>query len=216
LADATTVVNVGAGSGSYEPHDRALIAVELSPTMIRQRPPGAATAIQADALSLPFRDNAFDAAMAILTVHHWTDQKRGLRELRRVSRGRVVILTWDPAQSGRFWLMDYVPEILDTDRHKFPQLQEYEDALGPIEVVAVPIPHDCVDGFMCAYWRRPAAYLDPRVRGAISTFAKLGNITAELNKLREDLESGAWQRRYSDILNIGELDLGYRLIVAEA
>ena len=132
LGDAATIVNVGAGCGSYEPPDRSVFAVELSRTMIRQRPPGAAPVVQATAMALPFGTGAFDASMAILTVHHWPDVKRGLEELRRVSRGRVVILTWDPTYAG-YWLADYLPEILDADSANFPMIHEYEHVLGPTE-----------------------------------------------------------------------------------
>ncbi len=213
LGDAAAILNVGAGSGSYEPSDRSVIAVELSASMIDQRPPRAAPAVQATAMALPFRADAFDASMAILTLHHWPNKEQGLEELRRVSRGRVVILTWDPSHSG-FWLADYIPEILDTDCANFPMIQDYEDVLGPTEVVDVPIPHDCTDGFMCAYWRRPNAYLDRRVRSAISTFWKLRDATSGLQQLDRDLRSGAWHRRYADIIDRTELDMGYRLIVA--
>ncbi len=213
LGDAMTVVNVGAGCGSYEPLDRSVVAVELSMTMVRQRPPDAAPAVPATAMALPFGTDAFDASMAILTVHHWPDKEQGLEELRRVSRGRVVILTWDPTYSG-FWLTDYIPEVLDKDRSLFPMLHEYEHVLGPTELITVPIPHNCTDGFMCAYWRRPEAYLDQRARSAISTFSKLRDATSGLQRLARDLNSGEWRSRYGDILNRTEMDLGYRLIVA--
>jgi SAM-dependent methyltransferase len=213
LGDAATIVNVGAGCGSYEPPDRSVIAVELSMTMIRQRPPGAAPAVQATAMALPFGTDAFDASIAILTVHHWPDKEQGLEELRRVSRGRVVILTWDPTYSG-FWLTEYIPEVLDADRPIFPMIHEYEHVLGPIKVINVPIPHNCTDGFMCAYWRRPEAYLDQRVRSAISTFSKLRDATSGLQQLDRDLKSGEWHSRYRDVLSRTEMDFGYRLVVA--
>ena len=213
LGDAMTVVNVGAGCGSYEPLDRSVVAVELSMTMVRQRPPDAAPAVQATAMALPFGTDAFDASMAILTVHHWPDKEQGLEELRRVSRGRVVILTWDPTYSG-FWLTDYIPEVLDADRPIFPMIHEYEHVLGPTKVINVPIPHNCTDGFMCAYWRRPEAYLDQRVRSAISTFSKLRDATSGLQQLDRDLKSGEWHSRYSDVLSRTEMDFGYRLVIA--
>ena len=213
LRDAATVVNVGAGCGSYEPSDRSAVAVELSTTMIRQRPPGAAPVVQATAMALPFGADAFDASMAILTVHHWPDKERGLEELRRVSCGRVVILTWDPAYEG-FWLTDYFPEILDEDRRIFPMIHEYKHVLGPTKVIDVPIPHNCTDGFLCAYWRRPEAYLDQRVRSAISSFSMLGDAASGLRQLEQDLKSGEWHLRYGDILRRTEMNFGYRLIVA--
>jgi SAM-dependent methyltransferase len=213
LGNARSVVNVGAGAGSYEPVDRAVVAVEPSLAMIRQRPAGSPPVVQASATALPFRDAAFDAALAVLTVHHWPDRARGLDELRRVARERVVMLTWDPAAAG-FWLVeDYFPALVAIDREIFPPLDELRRVLGPIAVNPMPIPHDCVDGFLGAYWRRPAAYLDPAVRGAISTFTKLGDVDAGLGRLREDLADGSWARRHQDLLGRSELDLGYRLVV---
>ena len=213
LGDSESIVNVGAGSGSYEPLGRSVVAVELSMTMIRQRPPKSTPIVRATAMALPFKVDTFDASMAVLTIHHWPDKVAGLRELRRVSRGRVVILTWDPSFSG-FWLTDYIPGILDIDRAIFPTLGEYENALGSVEVIDVPIPHDCTDGFMCAYWRRPKAYLDSNVRSAISTFSMLGDVTTALDKLDRDLNSGDWHRRYEHLLDMTELNLGYRMIVS--
>ena len=214
LGDSGSVVNVGAGTGSYEPRDRQVVAVEPSMTMIAQRPAESAPVVQASAVSLPFTNDSFDAGLAILTVHHWPDRMRGLLELRRVSRHRVVVLTWDPASPG-FWLTDYFPEILDIDRPLFPAISDFERALGPATVETIPIRHDCSDGFLGAYWRRPDAYLDERVRGAISTFSKIADIGPALDRLRTDLESGAWQREYGGLLKRTQLDLGYRLIVAD-
>jgi SAM-dependent methyltransferase len=214
LDHADSVVNVGAGTGSYEPADRFVVAVEPSLTMIRQRPPGSALAVQASATDLPFRDEAFAAALAVLTVHHWPDRARGLEELARVARDRVVVLTWDSATSG-FWLTDdYFPEILDIDRPIFPSLDEFTRVLGRVQVHDIAIPHDCVDGFLGAYWRRPHAYLDAGLRGAISTFSKLRTIEPGLDRLRRDLDNGAWHRRHGALLTRTELDLGYRLVVA--
>src|SRR2546421_7571056 len=171
IGAAASVVNVGAGAGSYEPTDRPVVAVEPSPAMLRQRRPGAAPAVQASASDLPFRDAAFGAALAVLTVHHWPDRARGLGELARVTRERVVILTWDPAAVSRFWLIDdYFPELMTLDRDIFPTLEELRRALGRIEARPVLLPHDCVDGFLGAYWRPPQAYLDAGVRGPVSTF----------------------------------------------
>lgn len=213
LGDARRVINVGAGTGSYEPAARSVVAVEPSFAMIRQRRIGAAPAVQGDAIALPVRDASFDAALAILTIHHWSDRARGVAELERVARERVVILTWDPAAPG-FWLTEYFPEILDIDRRIFPELSELERLLGSISVRDVRIPHDCSDGFLGAHWRRPAAYLDPGVRSAISTFGKLSDAERGLRKLRDDLRTGAWHDRYRDLLERGEMDLGYRLVVA--
>jgi SAM-dependent methyltransferase len=214
LADAATVVNVGAGGGSYEPADRPVVAVEPSAAMIAQRRPGSAPAVQASATHLPFRDGSFAAALAVLTVHHWPDHARGLAELARVARERVVLLTWDPATPG-FWLVDdYVPEIWAVDRPIFPTLGELERRLGPIEVRPVAVPHDCTDGFLGAYWRRPEAYLDPGVRGAMSTFSKLRDVEPGLARLRRDLADGTWRRRHANLLARPTLDLGYRLVVS--
>jgi SAM-dependent methyltransferase len=216
LGTAETVVNVGAGTGSYEPTDRAVVAVEPSLAMIRQRRAGSAPVIQASATHLPFRDAAFAAALAVLTVHHWPDRQRGLTEMARVVRQRVIILTWDLAVTAGFWLVeDYFPEIVQADRRIFPSFEEFSGALGRIEVQPLLVPHDCADGFLGAYWRRPHAYLDPGVRSAISTFAKIGDVTPALTRLRRDLEDGTWMHRYGHLLRQSELDLGYRLIIAQ-
>ena len=216
LGPAASVINVGAGAGSYEPIDRPVVAVEPSATMLAQRPPGAAPAIQAAAGDLPFRDAAFAAALAVLTVHHWPSRARGLADLTRVARERVVIVTWDPEARFDFWLVDdYFPEIPAIDRSIFPTLDELRRTLGAIDVRVLPIPHDCVDGFLGAYWRRPHAYLDAGVRGAISTFAKVADAEPALSRLRADLENGAWERRYGAVRTHTTLDLGYRLVIAE-
>jgi SAM-dependent methyltransferase len=215
LGTADSVVNIGAGAGSYEPTDRPVVAVEPSAAMIAQRRPGSAPVVQGSATHLPFRDAAFAAALAVLTVHHWPDRAGGLAELARVARDRVVLLTWDPATPS-FWLVDdYFPEIWAIDRPTFPTLAELERLLGPIEIGPIPVPHDCTDGFLGAYWRRPEAYLDPGVRGAISTFAKLGDVEPGLTRLRDDLTDGTWHRRHADLLGHTDLDLGYRLVVAQ-
>lgn len=212
LGSARTVLNVGAGAGSYEPADRQVTAIEPSMEMIRQRPAGAASVVQGRAEDLPFADDSFDASMAILTVHHWSDKAKGLGEMRRVTRGPVVVLTYDPAFRG-FWLADYIPELVDLDESQMPRLSDYEAWLGPVEISPVPIPHDCSDGFLCAYWRSPAAYLDPRIRAAISSFWALGDVSAALRKLKADLDGGAWARRHADLLALDECDCGYRLVV---
>jgi SAM-dependent methyltransferase len=214
LADAATVVNVGAGAGSYEPTDRRVVAVEPSAAMIAQRPAGSAPVVRASATDLPFRDAAFAAALAVLTLHHWPDRAAGLVELARVARERVVLLTWDP-QAPRFWLVEeYFPEIRIIDTPIFPPPEDLGRMLGAVEVEPVPIPHDCTDGFLGAYWRRPEAYLDPGARGAISTFTKLRDVESGLARLRADLADGTWRRRHRDLLDRTELDLGYRLVIA--
>jgi len=213
LGDASSVVNVGAGAGSYEPTDRAVLAVEPAATMIRQRPPGSAPVVQASALALPFRDGAFAAAMASLTMQHWPDRRQGLRELKRVARDRVVIFTWDP-DCEPYWLTsDYLPELHAYDSRRFPPIAELRDELGPLEITAVPIPHDCTDGFMGAHWRRPEAYLSERVRASISTFVE-GTAPGPCARLAADLASGEWERRYGHLRRLDALEVGYRVVVA--
>ncbi len=206
------MLNVGAGTGSYEPVDRQVTAVEPSVGMIRKRSPSAARAIQASAEDLPFEDGAFDASMAILTVHHWRDKKRGLREMRRVTRGRIVLLTFDP--SHRSWLTDYMPELAALDEAQMPAMSDYERWLGPVNVSPVLVPHDCSDGFLYAYWRRPGAYLDARVRSGSSSFWAIGSVESGLQRLKHDLETGEWLRRYPELLTLDAYDAGYRLVVA--
>lgn len=212
LGPAETILNVGAGTGSYEPVDLRVTAVEPSLAMIRQRGSGAAEAIQASAGNLPFADDAFDAAMAILTAHHWSDKAAGLREMRRVTRGRIVLLTFDP--SHRPWLTDYIPSLVALDEAQMPAMVDYMRWLGPVRISPVPVPHDCTDGFLYAYWRRPAAYLDAYVRSGSSSFWALGDVKEGLARLERDLDTGTWQRRYADIAALDEYDAGYRLIVA--
>lgn len=213
LGSSLSVLNVGAGTGSYEPQDRFVVAIEPSVEMLRQRPQGAARVIRASADLLPIRDDSFEAALAILTVHHWPNWQIGLREMQRVACDRVVILTWDPQHDG-FWLVrDYLPEILEIDRPIFPSLTEIEQILGPIAVRTVPIPADCLDGFLGAYWRRPAMYLNATARQAISTFARLKASRPALRRLEKDLADGTWERLYGELLWLSELDIGYRLVL---
>jgi SAM-dependent methyltransferase len=219
LDRAGTVVNVGAGPGSYEPLDRRVVAVEPSFTMIGQRSPGAAPCVQGRAEHLPFRDGAFDAALAVLTLHHWTDRDAGLAELARVSRRRVVILTWDPAADDAFWLTShYLPEIVAHDRPRFAGMAELARGLpGRVTVTPVPVPHDCRDGFLGAFWRRPEAYLDPAVRSGMSPFGLLPatRLRPGLARLAADLASGRWAQRFGSLLARDSLDLGYRLVIAD-
>jgi SAM-dependent methyltransferase len=218
LGDARTLLNVGAGAGAYESPERAVTAVEPSATMRAMRPEGAPEAIDARAEDLPFDNDSFDAATAILTVHHWADQAKGLRELRRVARGPVVVLTFDPRESEAFWLVrDYLPEIAAADRKRMPPIPAVVEALGgEASIERVPIPHDCRDGFLGAYWRRPERYLEPAARPGISCFGDLDPALLEraLDRLRNDVDSGAWRRRYGGLLSREELDIGYRLVVA--
>jgi SAM-dependent methyltransferase len=213
LEGCSSVVNVGAGAGSYEPSDRRVVAVEPSLVMIRQRAAGAAPVVRASASDLPFPDESFDASLAILTIHHWSDLERGLGELRRVARRKAIVLTHDPS-AVRFRLTDYFPEILDIERWSLPSLEALRRHLGRIAVVDVPIPHDCTDGFLGAYWRRPQAYLSAEVRAAISFFSKLDDVERRLSALRDDLASGDWHRRHGELLERSSVDLGYRLVIA--
>ena len=217
LGEVHTVLNVGAGTGSYEPADLQVVAVEPSLAMLRQRPAGTAPVVQAVAEHLPWSDAAFDATLAILTVHHWRDRAAGLTELRRVARHRVVLLTWDPACRDAFWLTTrYVPEIVDFDVPRFPSMAELRRCLGRIDARPLPIPHDCQDGFLGAFWRRPEAYLDPNVRRAMSGFAQLppAVVHAGLARLAADLRSGQWDAQFGWVREQASLDLGYRLIIA--
>jgi SAM-dependent methyltransferase len=220
LGDARSIVNVGAGAGAYEPRDRDVIAIEPSATMRAQRPPDAVQAIAAYAEDLPLEDDSVDAALAVLSAHHWDDQRRGLTEMRRVARRRVVLFTFDPAQTDAFWLVrDYLPEIAALDRARFMAIDELVAALDAptVEVERVPIPHDCRDGFLGAFWRRPERYLDPELLPGNSAFMGLAPETLKrgLARLANDLEAGAWRRRYGGLLSREELDLGYRLVIAE-
>lgn len=215
LGSARTVVNVGAGAGSYEPAGRAVLAVEPSAVMVAQRRPGSAPAVRGVAEALPLRTASVHAALAVLTIHHWPSWRRGLAEMRRVARERVVLFTWDPASDG-FWLVrDYFPEIMPLDRATFPTLEDIADALGPVRVSAVPVPADCTDGFLGAYWRRPEAYLDAGARGAISAFARMPEVEPRLARLARDVRDGAWAERNRGLIALDELDVGYRLVVAE-
>lgn len=223
LGDAGSVVNVGAGAGSYEPRDREVAAVEPSRVMIDQRPAHAVRAIQARAEELPFSDDSFDAAMAIFSDHHWRDRRAGLRELRRVARRRVLLFNADPAEADRFWMTrDYLPEFVALIPGRQRSAGGWQDELaellpGELRSERVPIPHDCRDGFYAAWWRRPSAYLDPAVRAGISFFAALpdAEVKAAMARLEADLDSGAWERRHADLLTLNELDLGYKLITVE-
>lgn len=214
LGGAETVLNVGAGAGSYEPSNIAVTAVEPSFEMIAKRSAESAQAIQGSAENLPFEDNSFDAAMAVLTVHHWSDQARGLAEMRRVARGPVVILTFDPAH--RPWLTDYLPQLADLDEEQMPAMAFYGECLGDVTVEPLAIPHDCIDGFLYAYWRRPKAYLEERIRMGISSFWALDDVSQGIEELSQDIESGAWARRYADLLNQETYDAGYRLVIGHS
>lgn len=212
------MVNVGAGTGSYEPADLDVTAVEPAQAMIDQRPPDSAPCVRATAEALPFADSGFDAALASMTVHHWDDLDRGLAELRRVSRDRIVIFTWDPEVAAESWLTaDYLPELRELDLFRFDSPAALAERLGgDARVEAVPIPADCRDGFIEAFWARPEAYLDPVVRDGMSGMRAMDQavVTRAMARLEADLRGGEWDRRHGHLRALAELDLGYRLVLA--
>jgi SAM-dependent methyltransferase len=217
LGDAASVVNVGAGTGSYEPDDRQVAAVEPSPVMAAQRRADAAPCVRGAAEALPFADGAFAAAMAVLTLHHWTDKPRGLAEMRRVSRGPVVLFGGtDRDLNTSWWLHDYFPATRRLVSGRTYPAERIAEALGPVTLIAVPIPAGCADGFEAAYWRRPAAILDPAVWQATSALSLIGDAerAGGMARLSDDLANGEWLRKYGYLLERDELDLGYRVLVA--
>ena len=220
LGNARTVLNVGAGTGSYEPAEREVTAVEPSATMISQRAAGAAPVVQASAEELPFDDDSFDAAMAMITVHHWADLRAGVAEMARVARDRVVILTFEPQPLSDFWLLDYFPQAFEIHADFMPAIEELTDMLGEgkVTVEAVPIPRECTDGFFIALWDRPELHLDPEVRRGSTIWHEMEpeQIARGLAALGADLESGRWDQRHGHLReDTEELDLGLRLLVAE-
>jgi SAM-dependent methyltransferase len=212
------VVNVGAGSGSYEPRDRRIVAVEPSLMMLSQRPAGAAPAVRAPAEALPFRTRAFGAAMGVLTVHHWSDRARGLAEMRRVTNGPVVLFLRDPHAVPFWWLHHYFPATARLEASRETPLTQVAQMLGGhLDVIPVPIPADCTDGFNAAYWRRPRAYLHPQVWRPMSALALIPEADRALgmHRLQADLNNGKWDRRWGHLLALSELDLGYRVVTAQ-
>ena len=179
-----------------------------------QRRPGSAPAIEGRAESLPFPDRTFDVATGFLTVHHWNDWRAGLAEAQRVAE-RVLLLTWNGYPHG-FWLMEYFPALQALDKQQMPLMSDYQDWLGSAEVSVVPIPAQCTDGFLCAYWQRPEAYLDEKVRAAMSSFWKIGDLSAGLQQLDSDLTNGRWEERYGHLRSLDALACGYRLVVSAA
>jgi len=219
LGDARSVANVGAGAGSYEPEDRDVVAVEPSRTMIERRPVGAAPVRRGTAEALPLEDSSVDAAMAVFTIHHWRDFSAGLAELRRVARHRIVILTWDKAFAGGFWLTrDYIPELEEWSVEHYPSIDEIEAEVGPLERRVLPISRDCRDGFLRSFWGRPERYLDDEVRKNISQFNLIEPtaITRGIGRLANDLTSGDWDRRHRHLRALDTLDLGYRILVTSS
>jgi SAM-dependent methyltransferase len=217
LGNARTVLNVGAGAGSYEPTDREVTAVEPAAAMRAQRAPHLAPAIDATAEHLPFPDNSFDAAMAMVTIHQWPDPDAGLRELRRVSHGPVVILTFDGTELDRLWLGEYAPELFVAEARRYPLIDRVRAVLGGTSTVTeVPVPIDCVDGFSEAFYARPEQFLDPAVRASQSAW---GFVTPDATEravanLRADLESGAWEEKFGGYRQQPEFVGALRLIVA--
>jgi SAM-dependent methyltransferase len=202
LGAARTVLNVGAGAGSYEPADREVTAVEPSASMRAQRPAGLATAIDATAEDLPFADGSFDAAMTTFSVHQWGDLRTGLREMRRVTRGPVVIMTGDPERLRRFWLNEYGPEVIDTEARRYPSVAELSEGLGgPVTASVVPVPLDCTDGFNEAYYGRPEALLDPAARRSCSAWSFVDAAVHDrfTRDLGRDLANGTWDRRHGQL-----------------
>ena len=218
LGGAKSVLNVGAGAGSYEPRDREVVAVEPSPVMIAQRPPDAAPAIQGVAEAIPLENKSVDATMGVFTMQHWDDVGRGLAEVLRVTRERIVFLTLDLDLTAEMWLCrDYLPEIVEHDRETFSSIAHLETVLPNLQVETILVPSDCTDGFCVALWSRPEAHLDPSVRRASSIWHLLppSVVDSGLDRLRRDLESGEWDRRYGRLRMQASLDVGLRLVIAE-
>ena len=219
LAGASSVVNVGAGAGSYEPRDRPVLAVEPSAVMIAQRPPGAAHAVRGLAGHLPLRDRAVDAAMSILSVHHWDQgQQQGVQELRRVARGPVVLLTYDATVSGSMWLMaEYLPEVAELDHRIFPAPERIASWLGGrVRIEPLPVPRATPDWMLGAFWGHPERVLDPGARAATSGFARMPDdvVMRVVGALERDLADGSWDRRHGHLRTLDALDVGLRMIVA--
>jgi SAM-dependent methyltransferase len=219
LGEARTIVNVGAGAGSYEPRDRHVVGVEPSGVMIAQRDPQLPPAIRAGAYPLPLEDQSVDAAMAILTIHHWDeDQERGVREMRRVARGPVVILTFDPAVSARMWLMaDYLPEVAELDRRILPAPETLALWLdSDVSIREVPISRDTPDWSLGSFWAHPERVLDARARNSTSGFARMPPEVVDrvVKAVERDLQDGTWDARHGHLRELDEYDAGLRLLVA--
>ncbi|MBO6939777.1 MAG: methyltransferase domain-containing protein [Deltaproteobacteria bacterium] len=219
LGDARTVLNIGAGTGAYEPSDRHVLAFEPSDVMAAQRPPSRVPALRIGAGPLPLRDASVDASMAVLTIHHWDQEReRGLRELRRVTRGPVVVLTIDPTVSRELWLMkDYFPEVAALDDAIFPSLETLSEWLGRTRVEPVPVARDTTDRSLLAFWAHPEWVLDPAARAATSGFARMPASVVDrvVDAVRRDLEDGTWDERHGHLRELSHYDAGLRLVVAE-
>lgn len=217
LGDAMTVLNVGAGAGSYEPSDRKVTAVEPSASMRDQRPPHLARAIDATAERLPFVDDCFDASMATFTVHQWHDKAAGLAGMRRVTRGPVVILSCDPTLLDRFWLAEYAPEAIAVEARRYPRMETIAEGLGgDVQITSVDIPLECTDGFSEAYYGRPERLLDPGARLANSawSFVEPGTEERFIEKLSGDLGDGTWDRRFGHLRTQPCFDGSLRLVIS--
>jgi SAM-dependent methyltransferase len=217
LGDAKTVLNVGAGAGSYEPEDRYVVAIEPSATMRSQRlANGKTPAINASADHIPFDDMAFDAVTAFLTIHHWPDIKKGLSELQRVAKRKVVIMTFDPEALDRFWNAEYFPEVIAVEKQRYPTMEFITATLGDhCEIVEVPVPLECVDGFQEAFYGRPEAFLDKQIRLAQSAWGFIPDDLQEVivSRLANDLASGAWDRKYGHFRSQAEFVCALRLVI---
>lgn len=219
LGEARSVANIGAGTGSYEPQDRYVVAVEPSDVMALQRPSTLAPAIRASAGDLPLRDSSVDAAMAVLTIHHWDDElEAGIREMRRIARDTVAILTFDPVVTSQMWLVaDYLPEVADLDRKTCPRPEQIIDWLGGKgRSEVVPIPRDTPDWMLGSFWGHPERVLDERARKATSGFARMSESVTErvVNAVRRDLASGVWEKRHGHLRLLDLFDVGLRLVVS--
>ena len=216
LGAAKTVLNVGAGAGSYEPEDRYVLALEPSAVMRAQRSGLRAPAVIGSAGSIPLDDNAVDASMAILSVHHWPDMAAGLNEMRRVSRDRVIIVTFDPDLLNDFWNTEYFPEVVEAEKRRYPTIHFLTDALGGrCDVQSIPVPLDCADGFQEAFYGRPEAFLDPEVRKAQSAwgFIPQGMEPVIVKRLADDLASGDWDRKFGHLREQPSFTCAFKLVV---
>ncbi|MEM7186082.1 MAG: class I SAM-dependent methyltransferase [Bacteroidota bacterium] len=215
LRGAERILNIGAGTGSYEPLEANLVALEPSQAMIDQRPKGAYPVVKGTAEVLPFANNSFSHALTILSMHHWQQRELAFHEINRVVAQGFVAVTWNP-ESAPFWLTrDYFPEIIEWDRKIFPSLAEFDRYFDQVSVEPLLIPEDCIDGFLAAYWKRPAAYLEPSIRRSISSFSKLENIDQGLDRLAADIQSRKWHETNQHLLSQTVLDAGYVIVSAQ-
>jgi len=214
LQGAARIVNIGAGTGSYEPDNVELVAVEPSSAMISQRKTDSHRVVKAFAEKLPFENSSFSHAMTVLSMHHWENRALAFSEINRVATEKFVAITWDPT-SDPFWLTrDYFPKIYEIDKCIFPELEELNEHFDEVKMNSLQIPSDCKDGFLAAFWKRPEAYLSSKVRQSISAFSEIKGLSEGLQKLADDLASGVWAKSNRAILSSSSLDAGYRVISA--